>query len=124
MTQDVLAWYQSPLMHRQFSIGRARARPVPLALLLAVVALAALTSLTAVLMLAPALLLVALLLAGRTPGEELMLRWQRRRDRPRDRRAAALPVPRYAALFVRWDERMSASALAMRPPPAVAVGIR
>ncbi|ADB50675.1 hypothetical protein [Conexibacter woesei] len=110
-------------MPRKLTIDRAEAKPLALALLLAAMAVTGVASLTAVLMLSPALLLFALLLAGRTPGEELILRWRARARRPRDRRAATMPVRRYVARFVRGTDRMSASALAMRPPPAPAVGI-
>lgn len=106
-------------MPRQLTIDRAGAKPLALTFLLAAIAVTAMASVTAVLMLSPALLLMALLLAGRAPGEQLILRLRSRRHRPRDRRAAELlPVRRYVVLFVRWTDRMSASALAMRPPPA------
>lgn len=106
------------------TIRRPRARPLPLLLLAAVVALGALTSPTALLMVAPALALVALLLAGRTPAEELLLRLRRRGIANPRRRPAAAPQRRYVVLFARWSERMSASALAMRPPPAAPLRLR
>jgi hypothetical protein len=98
---------------------RMRAQPLPLALLLLAVVAGALTSPLALLMLAPALVLLALLLAGRTPGEELLLRWRGGLPRPRRRAVALLPRGERAP-FVRACSRMSASALAMRPPPAAA----
>lgn len=103
-------------MRADLSTVRARARPLPLALLLLVIAVAAVTSVGALLMLSPALALLLLLLSGRAP-EELILRWQRRVPPPRRRPArfvarGRLPLP------LRRSERMSASALAMRPPPA------
>lgn len=110
-------------MPRRLQIARATTHPLLLALLLTAVAVAAVASLTAVLMLSPALVLLALLLTGHAPGEQLILRLQSRR-RPRRRRGpTTLPVRRYAALYVRATDRMSASALAMRPPPARACRI-
>lgn len=85
--------------------------------LLAVVAVAVFTTPVALLMLSPALLLLSLLYAGRAPGEELLLRWQRRVPSPR-RRAVRFVARGHVALPLRRIERMSASALAMRPPPA------
>ncbi|MBB4663434.1 hypothetical protein [Conexibacter arvalis] len=96
-----------------------RSRPLPLALLLLLVAVAAVTSAATLAMLAPAAILLVLLLAGRAPGEDLLLRW--RGVLPRRRRHATAVVARgHRAVFVRARTRMSASALAMRPPPAVA----
>ncbi len=85
--------------------------------LLAVVAVAVFTTPVALLMLSPALLLLSLLYAGRAPGEALLLRWQRRVPSPR-RRAVRFVARGHVALPLRRIERMSASALAMRPPPA------
>lgn len=99
------------------STGRLRARLLPLAALLLVVVAGALASPVTVLMLSPALVILSLLLAGRTPGEDLILRFRRCRRAPR-RRAGALGVRGYVALFARRTGRMSTSALAMRPPPS------
>lgn len=104
-------------MNRSLTIGRARAQPLALATLLSVVAVAVFTTPVALLMLSPALLLLSLLYAGRTPGEELILRWQRRVPSPR-RRPSRFVARGHVALPLRRIERMSASALAMRPPPA------
>jgi hypothetical protein len=75
--------------------------------------------LTTVLMLAPALALLALLLAGRAPGEELILRLRKRGAPPPGRRGADVAQlwHSHAAPLIRPIGRMSASALAMRPPP-------
>ena len=75
--------------------------------------------LTTVLMLAPALALLALLLAGRAPGEELILRLRKRAAPARRRRPLVAPLlqPAHDAPLIRPIGRMSASALAMRPPP-------
>ncbi|HEY4280990.1 MAG TPA: hypothetical protein VGM91_22440 [Conexibacter sp.] len=82
--------------------------------------------LTTVLMLAPAIALLALLLSGRAPGEELILRLRKRATAPRRRRSAAAPplAPTHAAPFVRLAGRISASALAMRPPPRLVMSHR
>jgi hypothetical protein len=85
------------------------------ALLLAIVA-GIFISPVAMLMLSPALLLLSLLYAGRTPGEALILRWRRRVPSPR-RRAVRFAARGPVTLFVFRIGRMSASALAMRPPP-------
>jgi hypothetical protein len=91
-------------------------------------AIAALAALIAVLgamppgvalQLAPALALFAVLLLGFTPGEQLLERMRARRFTGRAARA-----PRTIALrrivVVRRMPSLAASALAMRPPPAVA----
>ncbi len=103
-------------MSRSLTIGRARAQPLALATLLSVVVVAVFTTPAALLMLSPALLLPSLLYAGRTPGEGLILRWQRRVPSPR-RRPSRFALRGHVALLLRRIERMSASALAMRPPP-------
>ncbi|MDO8188135.1 hypothetical protein Q5424_15115 [Conexibacter sp. JD483] len=102
------------------NIGRTRAQPLALVALVLVSLLALLTTPVALLMLSPALLLLSLLYAGRTPGEELLLRWQRRVPAPR-RRATRFVARGHVELPLRRIERMSASALAMRPPPLRAV---
>jgi hypothetical protein len=71
------------------------------------------------LFLAPALLIVAPLIAGRYPGEELIARLVAKRSRrPRRRPAAALaPVLRAAAVRSPRGTRLLAFARAERPPP-------
>ena len=96
------------------------ARLLPLACLALVVAVAALTSPLALAMLAPALVLLGLLLAGRTPGEELILRL-RRRHQARRARARRTIERQYVVLLTRRAGRLIGSALAVRPPPAAAV---
>jgi len=95
-----------------------RRRPLhalPFALLALTVVAAALASPLALLMLAPALVLVAILLSGRAPGERLLLRWAtRRKRRPR---AARTIERQYTAVFIRRVGRLIGCALAIRPPP-------
>lgn len=110
-------------MVRSLSTRRAGARPLPLALLLLLVVVAALTSPVALLMLAPALAILVPLLAGRAPGERLLLRWRRRVPAPRRRDVRFVATGRFVP-FVRRIGRMSASALAMRPPPARLLSFR
>ncbi|HEY4279233.1 MAG TPA: hypothetical protein VGM91_13505 [Conexibacter sp.] len=101
---------------RRTPVRRARLRhPLPFALLVLVVVAAALVSPLGLLMLAPALVLVGLLLSGHAPGEELLLRWANRHKRPP--RPARRIERQYAAVFVRRVGRLIADALAMRPPP-------
>jgi hypothetical protein len=69
----------------------------------------------------PALLLVAALLAGRYPGEQLIERW--RRDRPRIRPAVArVRIPSRPSRERPQGGRLIARALAGRAPPAFAAG--
>jgi hypothetical protein len=70
------------------------------------------------LMLAPAAVLLVLLLHGIAPGEALIERLRRRWVAVRTRAASCLPVRRLK-LVVRRVGRQLAAALAMRPPPAV-----
>ncbi len=104
------------LISRRMASKRRRPRhPLPFALLALTVVAAAIASPLALLMLAPALVLIAVLLSGRAPGEQLLLRWAaRRKRRPR---AARTIERQYAAVFVRRVGRLIADALAMRPPP-------
>jgi hypothetical protein len=68
-------------------------------------------------LLAPALLLFAILLLGFTPGEQLLERMRARRFQGRPARAPrALALRR--VVVVRRLTSLAASALAMRPPPA------
>lgn len=94
-------------------------RLLPLACLALVVAVAAATSPLALAMLAPALVLLGLLLAGRTPGEQLILRLRRRHAARRPRGARTIEQ-QHVVLLTHRAGRLLASALAMRPPPAVA----
>jgi hypothetical protein len=100
----------------------AAARLTPkasLVLTLCWVAILAATGATdALLFLAPALLLILPLLAGRYLGVELIVEFARRtrRSRPRPARGAARPqAPRS---WVPRGTRLIASGLAKRPPPA------
>jgi hypothetical protein len=118
---DTVPWYDSPSMVGDLikrgvvPMGRRLRRPLPFALLALIVLAAAIASPLALLMLAPALVLVAVLLSGRAPGENLLVRWAtRRKRRPR---AARIIERQYAAVFVRRVGRLIADALAMRPPP-------
>ena len=66
---------------------------------------------------APVLALLAALIAGTFPGEDLMQRIRERRSLPvKRRRLAGAPSPP-VAVFVRPTGRRLAFALAMRPPP-------
>lgn len=89
---------------------------MPLAALLLAAAAAAAVSPEVLLVLAPAFLLLGLLVMGQAPGEELLLRLARRTRRPRRgvRRAPRPALP----LIVRRTGRLIASALATRPPPS------
>lgn len=102
-------------MARFLPLGRAGIPLIPLlGLLLAAVA-AASVSPDVLLVLAPAFLLLGLLVMGQAPGEELLMRFVRR---PRARRVTpSVPRPTLP-LLVRRTGRLIASALAMRPPPA------
>lgn len=99
-------------------LSRARRiRRLPLAGLTLVVAVAALASPLTLAMLAPALLLLGLLLAGRAPGEELILRLRRRRVGRRLRGARTIER-QHVVLLAQRPGRLIGSALAVRPPPA------
>ncbi|MEA2245206.1 MAG: hypothetical protein QOD24_4762 [Solirubrobacteraceae bacterium] len=69
------------------------------------------------LLLAPALLLFAVLLLGFTPGEQLLERMRARRFPRRADRAPRTLTVRHIVV-VRRIVPLAASALAMRPPPA------
>jgi hypothetical protein len=92
------------------------------AVLAAVVLLAAFGAVVA-LTLAPAAVLLVLLLHGIAPGERLIERLRRRFVGPRPRAALAAARPRLR-LVVRRAGRLIAAALAMRPPPAAALSPR
>jgi hypothetical protein len=82
-------------------------------------ALALLGSSDVLLYLAPALLILAPLVAGRYVGEELVVKLARLgRRRPRPVRSRALPVAPVIALP--RGTRLIAFSLAERPPPAAA----
>jgi hypothetical protein len=103
-------------MARFLPLGRAGIPLVPLlGLLLAAVGAAAVSP-DVLLVLAPAFLLLGLLVMGQAPGEELLLRFAARRRRAR-RAEPSVPPPRLP-LLVRRTGRLIASALAMRPPPS------
>ena len=71
----------------------------------------------------PVLGLVAALIAGAFPGEELIERLRERRAMPvRARRGSAAMRPRPVA-YVRPVGRAATFALAMRPPPRAAVRV-
>ena len=68
---------------------------------------------------APVLVLVAALISGTFPGEDLIDRIREQRSvRPSSRRCGRAPRPR-AVAYVRPAGRLLAFALAMRPPPAL-----
>lgn len=71
------------------------------------------------LFLAPALLIVTPLLAGRYVGEELIAKLARRpRPAARSSRATAWSLPPAPAVWPAGRNRLIASSLAKRPPPA------
>lgn len=71
------------------------------------------------LLLAPALLLLAALLARRYPGECMLGRLRRRRFvRARPRVGGAVPAPRRPWVVLPRGGRLVGAAVAARPPPA------
>jgi hypothetical protein len=73
----------------------------------------------ALLFMAPALLIVVPLLSGRYVGEELIARLARRpRRKARPARASAWSLPPMPAFRPAGRDRLIASGLAKRPPPA------
>lgn len=73
----------------------------------------------ALLFLAPALLIAIPLLAGHYVGEELVATLAHRPSRPtRSRRAVAWALPSAPAIVPAGRDRLIASGLAKRPPPA------
>lgn len=103
-------------MARFLPLGRAGIPVVPLIGLLLIAAGAAAVSPDVLLVLAPAFLLMGLLVMGQAPGEELLLRLARRPRRLR-RAPARLSHPRLP-LVVRRTGRLIEAALAVRPPPS------
>lgn len=74
------------------------------------------------LLLAPALLLLLVLVVGVFPGEEAIARARARRTRARPSRAPGRVLRPVLPDVVRPAGAALAFALAMRPPPAVALG--
>jgi hypothetical protein len=101
---------------------RPTPRQIRFALLGALVFVALLTADVApavALSIVPLLGLVAALIVGAFPGEELIDRLRERRtERPRHRRGTAAAPRPLLTVFVRPVGRAAAFALAMRPPPA------
>ena len=94
-------------------------RIASLATMVAGTAVLGLTSPGAALILAPALLLLSVLVLGVTPGEKLLDRMRARRFAHRTRRAAtSVGIALRHAVVVRRLPSLATSALAMRPPPA------
>lgn len=96
-----------PVKHGRVALGALVATAATLGVLLPGVAL----------VLAPAMLLLAFLLLGIAPGEQLLERLRARRMAPRAHRAPRALTVRHA-IVVRRRTSPAASALAMRPPPA------
>lgn len=81
-------------------------------------ALALSGSTDALLFLAPALLIVAPLIAGRYPGEELIAKLVAKRSRPPRRSVAApIQIPRSPLAWSPRGTRLLAFSRAERPPP-------
>jgi len=99
-------------------MGRVSLQHGRIAGLSALLAVAAMLGAAGVaLLLAPALLLFAVLLLGFTPGEQLLERMRARRFARCADRAPRTMASRHA-FVVRRRTPPAASALAMRPPPA------
>ena len=115
MTDRHRVMYVARFMSPVFTSGRIAS----LATLVAGTALLGATSPGAVLILAPALLLLSALVLGVSPGEQLLGRMRARRFAHRTRRAptAAGTAIRHTVV-VRRVASLATSALAMRPPPA------
>ncbi|MDP2712989.1 MAG: hypothetical protein Q8O56_17400 [Solirubrobacteraceae bacterium] len=96
-----------PVKHGRAALAALAATAATLGVLLPGVAL----------VLAPAMLLLAFLLLGIAPGEQLLERMRARRMTPRRHRAPRALTVRHA-IVVRRMTSPAASALAMRPPPA------
>jgi hypothetical protein len=69
--------------------------------------------------LAPALLIIAPLVAGRYPGEKLILELATRSRRRRHWTAPSRPAPKAPAIWLPRGNRLIAFSLAERPPPAL-----
>lgn len=105
-------------------MGRMTPRRTRIALLLALAAAAlllALVSPTFALSVLPVLALAAALLAGTFPGEDLLERWRERRAAPVPARRPTAVARLRSATYVRPVGRAATFALAMRPPPRIAV---
>ncbi len=78
------------------------------------------------LLLAPAVVLFCLLMVGLQPGEQMIERLRRRRRhcRPSEHRAPRTVAARHLALIVPRTSWLTASPLAMRPPPVSLAAIR
>lgn len=105
-------------MDRLGVVLHRRTLSLPVMGLVATVALTLAFGVVVALMLAPAAVLLVLLLHGIAPGEALIERLRRRWVGVRTRAASCLPARRLK-LVVRRVGRGLAVALAMRPPPAV-----
>jgi hypothetical protein len=104
-------------MNRLRVISRVRTVSLPVMGLVASALLILAFGAVVALLLAPAVVLLMLLLHGIAPGEALIERLRRRFVAVRERAASCLPRPRLR-LVVRRVGRLLAAALAMRPPPA------
>ncbi len=71
--------------------------------------------------LAPALLILGPLLAGRYVGESLVLKLATRGSRRRTRPRRIRPLPKTPAVWSPRGNSLIAHSLAERPPPAVAI---
>jgi hypothetical protein len=107
-------------MDRPVSISARRA--IGLVALLALAAATAAVAPSVALMVAPALLLLALLVCGVMPGERTLERLLRGRGVHRRRPSTVIARPRLT-LVVRRTGRFVTAALAMRPPPPRALVI-
>ncbi len=76
------------------------------------------------LLLAPAVVSFCLLMLGLRPGEQLIERLRERRCRPREHRAPRTVAARVHAVVAPRTSWLTASPLAMRPPPALPAAIR
>ncbi len=70
------------------------------------------------LLLAPAVVLFCLLMLGLRPGEQIIERLRDRRRRPREHRAPRSLTARHRIVVEPRTSWLTASPLAMRPPPA------
>ncbi len=76
------------------------------------------------LLLAPAVLFFCLLMLGLRPGEQLIERLRDRRRRPREHRAPRTVTARHRFVTAPRTSWLTASPLAMRPPPALSAATR
>ena len=111
-------WYNRPVsMVRLGVTTRSRTVSLPVMGLVATALLTLAFGSMVALMLAPAAVLLMLLLHGIAPGETLIERLRRRFVGLRARAALCLPQRRLTLVVRRVGRRLEA-ALAMRPPPA------